>query len=246
MTLNYRTVALFLTACFVMSSCAAYKPKAYIPANAISKQYLNDVKSPTLLQTYNAMPQSTAADLQAKATRRNEILQELISLIDQNYSSFESKYYGSDATVNFTGDLVNLGLTGVSSVTGTAHLKAVLSAVATGSTGIKTSYLKNFFDQQTRSAVVQKMRASRATQLALIQDQNHMKAPVVCPTAGCPMVGGVAVGPYSLEAGLSDVAAYYDAGTIIGALQAIATTAGQEQQTAKTAQQANSAAPAVF
>jgi len=223
-----------------------YKPKAYIPKSSFKNQYLADVASPTLLQTYNTMPQDSDAHIQAKTMRRNQILQELITLIDENYSVFEDKYYGSDAMVNFAGDAVNLGLTGVSAVTGTAHLKAVLSAIATGTTGIKTSYQKNFFDQQTRSAVVQKMRAGRATQLALIQDQNHMKAPVVCPAAGCPVVGGAAVAPYSLETGLSDLAAYYDAGTIIGALQAIAASAGQDQTAAQKKQLANSTAPQLF
>ena len=173
-----------LAVCLFLSSCASYKPKAYVPKSTFKNQYLSDLKSPTLLQTYNAMPQGSDAEKQSKVARRNQILQELITLVDENYSVFEDKYYGSDASVNFAGDVANLGLTGVSSVTGTAHLKSVLSAIATGTTGIKTSYQKNFFDQQTRSAVVQKMRAGRATQLALIQDQNHMKAPVVCPDAG--------------------------------------------------------------
>jgi hypothetical protein len=171
------------------------------------------------------MPESNDTEKQKKVARRNQILQELIILVDQNYAKFEDRYYGSDAAVNFTGDVVNLGLTGVSSVTGTAHLKSVLSAIASGTTGIKTSYLKNFYDQQTRAAVVQKMRALRATQLATIADDGHMKA-----------------GPsnYGLEAGLSDLAAYYSAGTIIGALQGIAETAGADQAKAKDQQKDNS------
>lgn len=237
-----------------LSACARYKPKNYVPPNVFKGQYLSDVASKTLLQNYNAMPQpapdpdtpAAAALRQAKVDRRNQILTELIALIDQNYSVFEDRYYGSDAAVNFGGDVANLGLTGVSSVTGSAHLKSVLSAIATGTTGIKTSYEKNFFDQQTRSAVVQKMRATRATQLALIQDQNHMKAPVVCPAGGCTAVGGVPVAPYSLETGLSDVEQYYEAGTIIGALQAIAASAGKDQSDASAKQKVNSLAQQIF
>lgn len=236
--------------CMVFSGCAHYKPGNYIPKSSLKKQYLDDVTSPTLLKVYNAMPAPSpspdtadaAAQRQAKVDRRNQILMELIALIDNNYSTFEDRYYGSDASVNFAGDVANLGLTGVSSVTGTAHLKSVLSGIATGTTGIKTSYLKNFFDQQTRSAVVQKMRADRATQLALMQDQDHMKAPVVCPAAGCPN----GVSPYSIEAGLADVEKYYQAGTIIGALQDIAATAGVDQKAAAEQQKNNSAAPQLF
>jgi hypothetical protein len=250
-----------LMVCLTAASCARYKPKAYIPPGTIRNQYLADVTASTLLQTYNAMPAPTptpdtndaAAQRQAKVARRNQILTELIALVDQNYSVFEDRYYGSDAAVNFGGDVVNLGLTGVSSVTGTAHLKSVLSAIATGTTGMKTSYQKNFFDQQTRSAVVQKMRAGRATQLATIQDPDHMKAPVVCPDKGCvekvPKSGDTPehiVAPYSLETGLSDVEKYYEAGTVIGALQAIAESAGQDQTKAKAQQQTNSAMRAIF
>ena len=214
--------------CLVSCGCASlYKPKVALP-NTYFNQILTDVSRPDLLAAYNAMPETSDSDKQKKVTRRNQILQELINLVDQNYSKFEDRYYGSDASINFAGDVVNLGLTGVSSVTGTAHLKSVLSAVATGTTGIKTSYLKNFYDQQTRAAVVQKMRALRASELATIQDDTHMKA-----------------GPsdYSLETGLSDVDAYYNAGTIIGALQGIAETAGVDQAKAKTQQQTNSKAP---
>ena len=157
-----------LVACCLLSSCARYKPKYYVPPSLFKSQYLSDVSSPTLLTDYNALPVVTATDIQFKVNRRNRILMELIALIDQNYSGFEDRYYGSDATINFAGDVANLGLTGVSSVTGTAHLKSVLSAIATGTTGIKTSYEKNFFDQQTRSAVVQQMRAGRATQLTVL------------------------------------------------------------------------------
>jgi len=238
MSLKFRTLIVTLLTGFV-SSCSVYKPKPYIPPNTVKNQYLMDVTAPALLTTYNALPQGTAAERQSKVARRNQILQELITLIDQNYSAFEDKYYGSNASVNFAGDVANLGLTGVSSVTGTAHLKSVLSAIATGTTGIKTSYEKNFFDQQTRGAVVQEMRAERATQLALIQNQSHMGAPVVCDPSGCPTVAGEVVSAYSLETGLSDVESYYEKGTIIGALQAISSNAGTNQASAADQQKKN-------
>jgi hypothetical protein len=204
--------------------CAVYRPKAPLPST-FHNQMLADVAQPKLLAEYNAMPATNDQEIKTKVARRNQVIQELVTLVDQNYEVFESRYYGSDATVNFAGDVANLGLTGVSAVTGSAHLKSVLSAIAAGSTGIKTSYLKNYFDGQTRSAVVQTMRSLRATELATIQDENHMKA---------------ALSDYSLEQGLSDIEAYYNAGTIIGALQSIAGTAGTQQKDAQAAQKANS------
>src|ERR1700675_2376937 len=143
MSLNRLLGIMLLAACGLFSGCARYKPKYYVPPSAFKSQYLADVTSPTLLSDYNAMPVTTPIEIQNKVNRRNRILTELIALIDYNYSVFEVRYYGSDAAVNFAGDVANLGLTGVASVTGTAHLKSVLSAIATGTTGIKTSYEKN-------------------------------------------------------------------------------------------------------
>lgn len=210
---------------FLIQGCSIYRPKPPIKHNVVRNQMLDDVSQKDLLKNYNAMPESSNDEKAKKVARRNQILNELIFLIDQNYASFEGRFYGSQAALNVGGDFVNLGLTGVSSVTGSAHLKSVLSALATGTTGLKTSIDKNFFDQQTRAAIVQKMRAARASQLAIIQDEHHMKAGLT---------------DYSLEAGLSDINSYFDAGTIVGALQNIAQNAGEEQKTATDKQKQNS------
>lgn len=57
-----------------------------------------------------------------------------------------------------------------------------------------------------------------ATRLATIQDSTHM---------------GAEVANYSLEAGLADVYGYYDAGTVVGALQGIAESVGQDHTEAE-------------
>jgi hypothetical protein len=145
--------------------CSVYRPKSPIPSS-YSKQVLTDVTKTTLLQDYNALPQDTDAQKTTKVSRRNQILTELIYLVDQNYYSFENRFYGTQATFSTVSDAANLGLTAASSVIGTAELKSILSATATGATGFKTSVEKNFFDQQSRAAVVSKMRALRATQLS--------------------------------------------------------------------------------
>jgi hypothetical protein len=166
-----------------------------------------------------------------KVARRNQILTELIYLVDANYYSFENRFYGSQATTNLAGDAANLGLTAAGTVVGASDLKTILSATATGLTGFKASVDKNFFDQQSRAAIVTKMRALRATERATIEDENHMKA---------------GVSEYSLESGIADVNAYYDAGTVVGALQSIAQTSSSESDQAKKKRQANSAKTQAF
>lgn len=207
-----------------MLGCSVYRPKSPIPSS-YSKQILADVSSPHLLRDYNAMSQGTDSERRLKVARRNQILTELIYLVDQRYYSFENRFFGTHATFSTAADAANLGLTAASSVTGTAELKSILSATATGTTGLKTSVEKNFFDQQSRGAIVAKMRSLRALQLATIQDEHHMKA---------------GVSEYSLEAGLSDIGHYFDAGTVVGALQSIAQSAGEDKTQADTRQKKNS------
>jgi len=208
----------------ITSGCAIYRPKTAIPGN-YSKQVIGDVASPTLLKDYNALPQMNSEQQRTKVARRNQILSEVIYLIDQNYYKFESKFYGSEATFSTAMEAANLGFTAAGSITGTSEIKSILAATATGTTGFKSSVEKNFFDQQSRAAIVNKMRALRATQLALIQDGDHMKAGVTA---------------YSLEQGISDVNDYYDAGTVVAALQSISQTAGKESADAAEKQKTNS------
>jgi hypothetical protein len=222
-----KTVGLTILLLMITSACSVYRPKAPIPT-AYSKQIQADVASTSLRSSYNAMPEGTDGEKAAKVARRNQILSELIYLVDQNYYTFENHFYGSQATFSTAADAANLGLTAAGAVTGTTEIKSILSATATGVTGFRTSVEKNFFDQQSRAAVVTKMRALRATQLATIQDENHMKAGVTA---------------YSLEAGISDVNAYFDAGTVVAALQSIAESAGQQTKAAADKQLNNSTKP---
>jgi hypothetical protein len=224
------SLGLFVIVVTVAAGCSVYRPKSPIPPG-YTKQILTDVTSTALLKDYNALRQGTDDEKKAKVARRNQILTELIYLVDQNYYTFENHFYGTQATFSTAADAATLGLTAAGSVTGTTELKSILSATATGVTGLRSSVEKNFFDQQSRAAVVTKMRALRATQLATIQDENHMKAGVTA---------------YGLEAGISDVGTYYDAGTVVAALQSIAQTAGQETRDAATKQQENGKAQQQF
>lgn len=216
--MNKLILACLCLSLLLLSSCRAsvYRPKMPISTKEYRQMVLTDLSQKDLVKTWDAMPEETDAQRRSKVERRNQVLREYLWLIDQNYDTFESNYYGAEASINWAGDMVNLGLTGVASVTGTAELKSILALIATGTTGIKASYEKNFFDQQTRAAIVQKMRALRATELAVLDDDKHLKAGL----------------EYSLADGINDVTYYYDQGTVIAALQSIAENSGTQTQLA--------------
>jgi len=68
-----------------------------------------------------------------------------------------------------------------------------------------------------------------------MQDGDHMKAGITVSNAGDKT--------YSLETGIADVNTYYDAGTVVGALQAIAQAAGAKSTDAEGKGKTNSATP---
>src|SRR5215472_15815400 len=137
-TRNMRARALALLAVCV-TGCLKTRPKAPLPAESLFKQMSADLSAPGLLARYNAMPQDTDDDKAMKVARRNQILNEFIALVDRNYDSFENVFYGTRALYNVGADAANLGLTTVATMTGSEHLKTVLSAIATVTTGLKAS-----------------------------------------------------------------------------------------------------------
>jgi len=193
-----------------------------LPASIIGKQISAAVTATDLLTSYNALPEATPADLAHKVEVRNQILNDFVLLIDQNYGNFESSFYSGQAALGLGGDVANIALTSVAAVTGSAHLKSVLAVIAAGLTGVRASYQKNYFDGQNRVVLIQEMRALRAGQMAVLEDASHMRAGVF---------------DYSLESGLNDVGDYYEAGTLVGALQAIAQQAGTIQVQSNTRRQ---------
>lgn len=202
-------LALSLTAC-----SSVYHPKAPIPATVLSNPYIADLSSPTLLKDYEAIPNGPL-----KMARRNAILYEYIWLINSNYDVYESGFFSGQAFLNTAGDLVAIGLDAGAAVTGTAAMKSILAVISGSVIGVRASYQKNFFDQASREAIVKAMRASRLTELVAIEQG---------------MASDANIG-YSLEQGLLDVEAYYNAGTIVGALETISEASTTQAINAKQA-----------
>ena len=196
----------------MMTSCSSlvYIPKPPLLSTTFSTAYLSDLSTPTMIKDFNAMPEGPA-----KIARRNEIVWEIVYLTDSSYRTYESGFFSGQAYVGTAGDIAVLSLDAVAAVTGTAHLKAVLAAISGGVTGVRASYQKNFYDQASRDSIVQTMRANRLAQLAVIQQ-------------------GMRTGSnYTIEQALLDATDYYDAGTVIGALITINTSASQVSTTAR-------------
>lgn len=208
---------------YCLAGCGSvYHPKAAIPNTILSAPYVADLESPTLFAAYDALP-----DGPAKVARRNVILYELIHLTDVRYDSYEAGFFSGQAYVSTVADFAAMGLDAAGAITGTAATKAILAAVSGGVTGARSSYQKNFFDQATREAIVQQMRASRLMQLALIEaGMQNCSASTVCAATGTS---------YTLVQGFLDIEDYYKAGTVITALEAMSAASSQQAVAAREA-----------
>lgn len=147
---------------------------------------------------------------------RNKSINLLILRINQNYRDYKQDIYLGRAGFDTIHNMTLLGITGATSVTGTAATKSLLGAISTGLVGAKSNFDKNFFEDQSRDVIFMEMDALRKEVL-----ENKIYPKMDCdliPTAAAavPCKKG-----YSMAEALMDLDAYYTAGTTLGALQAI-------------------------
>jgi hypothetical protein len=157
---------------------------------------------------------------------RNILLNDLILIIDLHYYSWEKHLYDKKAGFDLGADAVLLGLGGATALAGTTELANILGQISTGITGVRSSVDSDLLQKNSIPAIVAKMRAGRATQLAKMQ-----KAMSETGTNGKALRPSP-VSQYSVQQGLIDLNTYYAAGTFVGALQDITAKAAEEKDSA--------------
>lgn len=167
---------------------------------------------------------SLSAELQTidSGAKRNQVLNDFIFLIDNNYVFWEKNLYNKKAFSDFGTDVATTTLSTLSGIVtggGVQGAKSILAFVAGGITSSKASFNADILQSQNLLAIVSRMRAQRAEKRVVLQ--KGMYAP-----------GGTtasALGDYSMNQGLIDLAAYYEAGTFVSALQDIIDKAGKDK-----------------
>ena len=141
-----------------------------------------------------------------------------MEVIDIFYYKFESELTGSYNTLELSSDLAVLALNGIGATVGTKAAKAALAAASAGVVGAKSAVNTDVFYQKTLPALVAQMRAGRQTVLATIKTGLTKPAEV-----------------YSMDQALSDINAYYIAGTLPSAVSQITADAGATLASANSA-----------
>jgi hypothetical protein len=171
-------------------------------------KYKNDV---TAYNTAAEAVSPTTADLERAKYFRNKIANNFMGDIDYVYGVYTDALFAGKGFESFIGDAASLGLTTASAISVVARTKTILSALATGVSGVALSADKNFFAQQTFQSLAMAMQARRDQARATIIDNLQLS-----------------VTDYPLAAVRRDLVSYFYAGTLTGALQEI------QQEAAKT------------
>jgi hypothetical protein len=153
---------------------------------------------------------------------RNELLNDFIFLIDSNYTFWEKHLYHKKAYADFGADVMATSLStlsGIVSGAGVQGAKSILSFVAGGITSTRASFTSDILQSQNLLAIVAKMREQRSVKRITLQEGMYVK-------------GGTrprSVNVYSVDQGLIDLEAYYQAGTFVSALQEIIDKAAKDK-----------------
>lgn len=202
-------MAKMLLLCILITGCASvikggpplpvYQPKV---AEALLQKYSQSGAIPT-------KPEELTAG------QRNGIMEDLIYLVDVNYQQFESQLYLGRASFDTATDLAIVGLGAAGALVDATGTQALLAAISGGIGGARASISKNFFREQSATALISTMRATRKSKLDLMRGAESLSIP-----------------DYPMSRALADINDYYNAGTIVGALGSIVSEAGKKEQAA--------------
>jgi hypothetical protein len=167
------------------------------------------------LSAHYADPKNVAPEKITTKTERNRVLDDLIFLVDVNYSAFEQDIYAKRAGWSTASDLLVLGLNGTGALMTPVNTVRILSGISAAVTGARASVELNYLQDKSTQALIASMQAGRRTRLVELRKgmTNSLE-------------------DYTLGHGLSDLAEYYNAGTLVGALNGIVEDAGDEKKKA--------------
>jgi len=135
---------------------------------------------------------------------RDSFIAGRLVLMNVRYIQFVRKATSEKQLLDSATDILVLSLNLAGTATGGAAVKTILAAIASGVTGSKVVMDKHYFYEKTVPALIAAMNAERKQ--ALVPILTGMKRPL---------------NDYTFEQAVTDLHAYYFAGTYMGAIQAI-------------------------
>ena len=172
----------------------------------------------------------------SQAVMRNQILTARMYIADIEYHYYESRLTRDMQEEGFAATMASLALTTSATLIPVTQTKTLLSGIATGVTGADKAVTEKILLSNTIQALQTQMRIDRKTEAGVIYAKMFKTNGTVTP-----------IYEYTLAMALSDVDAYYQAGTISSALIGLSktvTNAETKADDAKSAAGPNAAAVA--
>jgi hypothetical protein len=170
---------------------------------------------------------SFASNWPDKGAARNEMLTARMYVADMEYQVYEANLTKEMQDEGLLGTAASLGLTTSSTLVSPAVTKTILSALATGVTGLDKAYNEKELLSNAMQALQTQMRADRNAQAAQIYARMFTTDKKPTP-----------ISQYTWTMALSDAEAYYQAGTISSALIGLTRTAARADSNAALARAA--------
>ncbi len=151
-----------------------------------------------------------------KMAIRNEIIYGRIAAYDAEFAQFQIDINRERVLGDGTADAIIAGTSAAATGFSAKATKTALTAVTSTVTGVKGAYDKDLFVDQAMASIFSLMASNRASILATIEANSTLD-----------------IVAYPLTKGLADAATYRDAGSIPGALAAIAEATGPKKKDAQ-------------
>jgi hypothetical protein len=148
-------------------------------------------------------------------SRRNQFISGRMVMMNIRYVQFVRQTTTSKQFLDAATDILVLSLNLAGTAVDGASVKTTLAAIAAGVTGSKIAVDKHYFYEKTMPALVAAMNAQR--KVALVPIMQGMQKEVI---------------DYPFEQAIVDLNAYYEAGTFIGAINAIQVDASAKEKLA--------------
>jgi hypothetical protein len=159
---------------------------------------------------------------------RDDAIEDALGVIDGNYEDFTGKLNTQRSVTDFVADVIELGAGVATGISKGERPNQILGISLTGFRGVRKSGGLNFYKEQTIPILIAKMDDNRAQVLSAILQKKVRPA-----------------SEYSLKAGIRDIVAYYNAGTLVRAFSQLSKdTAAQAKQSDKRVLQLQKIDPA--
>ncbi len=187
-----------------LASLTAYPDTSY-DARAELKS-LEPLLAADAITRYDA-PGNDQRDDMDQLTWRNAVVNARVRAMDVLFNEFQQDLYREGVGFGISTDWIVLALSGAGSLISSAS--TALSAASSGVVGAKAAFDRNAFHDKTMTTLMATMVAQRKDVLATIRTNQLL-----------------GIDQYPLTLALTDLDRYYQAGTLPGALTAVAQNAG--------------------